>query len=316
MLMTRTIHATELICSLPSIPTYNWSSLAAQALAQISPIACTGVIIAQIDTTNYQAPYPIMPLSTGISGNPLNEGSGNYLNIHDAIERLKYLDLKLPAHWESKGLICALSLLNPRWASTTIAKPFIGAPSKNSPESQCPIIAIIPIDRSHPGFVLIAVIAMGASQDQTSASKSANLTTKALATLTPLLSRKAHAALKEVTNPKAWLTDREHEILDQLIVGHSVRVIAENLDRSAHTVHDHVKNLHKKLGASSRGELIATALGHPIQPKLQHTPAPDPIVLTSASLLSELKPTAQAACQPPSFTRTTKAVRLPNEHAD
>ena len=312
MLMTRTIHATELICSLPSIPTYNWSMLAAQALAQISPIACTGVIIAQIDTTNAQAPYPIMPLSTGISGNPLNDGSGNYLNIHDAIERLKYLDLKLPSHWESKGLISALSLLNPRWANTTIAKPFIGSQTSTSPAPQSPVIAIIPIDQRHPGFALIAMIAMGASQDQSSASKTANLTTKALASLTPLLSRKAHAALKDVTNPKAWLTDREHEILAQLIIGHSVRVIAENLNRSAHTVHDHVKNLHKKLGASSRGELIATALGHPIQPKLQHTPAPEPIVLTSAALRNELKPSPQS---PPAIS-AAKAVRLPNEHTD
>jgi len=316
MLMTRTIHATELICSLPSIPTYNWSSLAAQALAQISPIACTGVIVAQIDTTETKASYPITPLSTGISGNPINEGSGNYLNIHDAIERLKSLDLKFPIHWESKGLVGSLALLNPRWSTTTIAKPFISSPSNAGIESQSPIIAIIPIDQRHPGFVLIAIIAMGSPQDQANASKAANLTTKALSSLIPLLSRKAHAALKDVTNPKAWLTDREHEILDQLIVGHSVRVIAEHLNRSAHTVHDHVKNLHKKLGASSRGELIATALGHPIQPKLQHTPAPDPIVLTSASLLSELKPTTQATSQPPSLTHTTKAVRLPNEHAD
>lgn len=64
------------------------------------------------------------------------------------------------------------------------------------------------------------------------------------------------------TTPTRWLTDREHEVLDQLTLGKSVRQIAEELGRSPHTVHDHVKALHRKLHASSRGELVAMALGH------------------------------------------------------
>ena len=50
-------------------------------------------------------------------------------------------------------------------------------------------------------------------------------------------------------------------VLEQLILGKSVREIAEMIQRSPHTVHDHVKNLHRKLGATSRGALIARALG-------------------------------------------------------
>ena len=41
-----------------------------------------------------------------------------------------------------------------------------------------------------------------------------------------------------------------------------MREIADALERSPHTVHDHVKSLHRKLNASSRGELIARTLGH------------------------------------------------------
>lgn len=59
-----------------------------------------------------------------------------------------------------------------------------------------------------------------------------------------------------------WISEREREVLDRLVLGMSVRQIAEELGRSTHTVHDHVKSLHKKLGASSRGELVARALGH------------------------------------------------------
>jgi len=59
-----------------------------------------------------------------------------------------------------------------------------------------------------------------------------------------------------------WLTQREQIVLEQLTLGLSVRQIADELGRSPHTVHDHVKSLHRKLNASSRGELVARALGH------------------------------------------------------
>ena len=63
-----------------------------------------------------------------------------------------------------------------------------------------------------------------------------------------------------------WLTQREQVILRHLLLGKSVREIADELGRSPHTVHDHVKSLHRKLNASSRGELVARALGH-VEPK-------------------------------------------------
>ncbi len=59
-----------------------------------------------------------------------------------------------------------------------------------------------------------------------------------------------------------WISDREYETLGHIVRGLSVREIAEQTGRSAHTVHDHVKSLHRKLRANSRGELVARALGH------------------------------------------------------
>lgn len=59
-----------------------------------------------------------------------------------------------------------------------------------------------------------------------------------------------------------WISERECETLGYIVQGLSVREIAEKTGRSAHTVHDHVKSLHRKLGANSRGELVARALGH------------------------------------------------------
>jgi len=58
------------------------------------------------------------------------------------------------------------------------------------------------------------------------------------------------------------LTAREEEVLELLMLGRSIKQIADVLDRSPHTVHDHVKSLHTKLGARSRGELVARGLGH------------------------------------------------------
>lgn len=77
----------------------------------------------------------------------------------------------------------------------------------------------------------------------------------------PMLGRKAERALGASSSAGRWLSDREYEILRLLARGMSVRAIADQIGRSPHTVHDHVKSLHRKLGARNRGQLIARALG-------------------------------------------------------
>jgi len=78
----------------------------------------------------------------------------------------------------------------------------------------------------------------------------------------PLVARKASLALDRTwTDKGSWLSNREKLVLEQLIIGRSMPEIAAVLQRSHHTVHDNVKSLHRKLAASTRGELIARALG-------------------------------------------------------
>lgn len=90
----------------------------------------------------------------------------------------------------------------------------------------------------------------------------------------PLLAQRAMLAFgSERSTAQTRLTSREQEVLDHLALGKSVKDIAQDLGRSPHTVHDHVKSLHRKLRASSRGELIARALGH-IAPSSRSGPAP------------------------------------------
>jgi DNA-binding CsgD family transcriptional regulator len=52
------------------------------------------------------------------------------------------------------------------------------------------------------------------------------------------------------------LTDRETEVLQQLIVGNTTRGIAEKLFVSENTVRTHLKSLYKKLGVHSKQEII------------------------------------------------------------
>ncbi len=82
--------------------------------------------------------------------------------------------------------------------------------------------------------------------------------------LMPVLAERASLAFGSTYTQT--LTTREQLILVQLVSGASVREIAERIDRSPHTVHDHVKSLHRKLNASSRGELVSRYLGFEEQP--------------------------------------------------
>lgn len=59
------------------------------------------------------------------------------------------------------------------------------------------------------------------------------------------------------------LTERECQVLRELALGLAFREIAGNLSISCHTVAQHVRNIYRKLGVSSRGRAVyeATKLG-------------------------------------------------------
>ncbi|HYF15841.1 MAG TPA: helix-turn-helix transcriptional regulator [Phycisphaerales bacterium] len=83
-----------------------------------------------------------------------------------------------------------------------------------------------------------------------------------VATATRLITGVLADALRGSGEVIEWLTPREQEVLDMLILGRTVKEISEELHRSQHTIHDHVKSLHRKLDAKTRGELIARTLGY------------------------------------------------------
>jgi DNA-binding NarL/FixJ family response regulator len=46
-------------------------------------------------------------------------------------------------------------------------------------------------------------------------------------------------------------------VLDLLLAGHAEKGVASNLEISPHTVHNHVKEIYRKMGVSSRPELLS-----------------------------------------------------------
>ena len=56
------------------------------------------------------------------------------------------------------------------------------------------------------------------------------------------------------------LSEREREVLEALIEGHSTKNIADKLFVSAHTVRFHLHNIYVKLHVNSRAEAVAKAL--------------------------------------------------------
>lgn len=56
------------------------------------------------------------------------------------------------------------------------------------------------------------------------------------------------------------LSPAQREVFDMLLQGHHETEIAARLDRSFHTVHNHVRAIFRTLGVHSRGELLAKML--------------------------------------------------------
>lgn len=56
------------------------------------------------------------------------------------------------------------------------------------------------------------------------------------------------------------LTEREKEILKQLVNGLSYKMIADKVNLSFHTIHTHLRNIYEKLHVNSKGEAVAKAI--------------------------------------------------------
>lgn len=264
-----TVMVAENLCSLPAIATQDWCDRAAAAFL---PIVGSGVAVSMIALIDDRGVIQRQE-ATGVGGCsiahitttvgrassaapsviPIDPNDANLVRVRTSLAQSRELSWT-PGHLSSgqvrvgsPSLLCptppAHAALTRRWDAFSHAPLLLGA---------------VMLGTGIAARTLIVEIAP-TGPDARAGEHELALLEAAL----PLLARRATLAIgTDTSEHAAWLTHREQIVLQHLLLGKSVREIADELGRSPHTVHDHVKSLHRKLKASSRGELVARALGH------------------------------------------------------
>jgi len=253
--MTSVADMAQAIIRLPAVATLDWTDRAAVALTGLSSPCRSGVMICTVDPNGAVSD----PEAAGIaarraSGLDADEQAVE-LTLRSRSERLDHIGFRVSQGQLESGVYGSLSELMSAsdWRSRGLGRIWAGVPAGEV------IAGVIGLDRIEPGRCLIAMVGVGTADT----AAAGDLRVAQLRVIMPLLAARAlHAIGERRTTASRWLTQREQQVLEQLTLGKSVRQIAEQIGRSPHTVHDHVKSLHRKLHASSRGELVARALGY------------------------------------------------------
>ncbi|HBS29369.1 MAG TPA: hypothetical protein DEB06_07960 [Phycisphaerales bacterium] len=238
------------VCALPAVATQDWCDRAAGALRTVRPSAIVALTIASIGPRGEIA----QPEATGVSG---TDTAGRTLES-DALhpEHSRSLDWFIDAPPGRPSAVRAARLVElpcaQSWSATASARRWarLGVTDIS--------VGIAPM----PGYSAERSLAIEFGLPPSEHPLAVWELSLLRAMLPQLVQRATLAFGLEPSNQMSRLTQREQQVLEHLALGKSVKQIATDLARSPHTVHDHVKSLHRKLNASSRGELIARALGH------------------------------------------------------
>ncbi|MEN1705115.1 MAG: LuxR C-terminal-related transcriptional regulator [Planctomycetota bacterium] len=257
----------EAVLGLPAVPTLDWCDRAASATAAMLQPAIGMITIGTLTDSGDLVEHEV----TGVG---MKHGVGDFGRASRSLHRdeigyrgedsrvsalrvrasgLRKLGLRLSADDRRSAIIGTLDRLPGAADRGEIGELWSGL------DLGAPMVAVVPLGEPEDGRVMIVQIARADASEMPVGDHAE----RAFAALLPVLGRRTAQALgAERSETTRWLTEREQLVLEHLSLGKSVRQIAEELGRSPHTVHDHVKGLHRKLGASSRGELVARALGH------------------------------------------------------
>jgi DNA-binding CsgD family transcriptional regulator len=244
----------ERLCALPAVATLDWADQAAAALTEISDQARAVVLIASIEASGAVAAYEAAGVGSSRSLMDHPDTANAELSLRSRAERVIELGFR-PAGGVQ---VSAAGDLIPGgvWRDTGLGKLWVGLGATDL------LVAVGPLGAVEAGRSLVVAIGQIATPASAS-SKFSNEHAAMLKSAMPLLLTRTLLSVGAKRSTSArWLTAREQLVLEQLTLGKSVREIAEEIGRSPHTVHDHVKSLHRKLNASSRGELVARALGY------------------------------------------------------
>lgn len=260
--MSAVAASAESIASLPAVATLEWCDRAAWCLAGLVEPALATLTIGTLSPTGDLTNQEVSGVAARVGAQrarPIHRADGEsrgedprIATLRVRAARFRRLGVRIPTNARHETTVGRLTEL-PGGENVTrgdIPRLWHGL------ESSDVLVGIRGLGDPEKGRVMIAQVApLGTGVRLTPAHNNA------LAAVLPVLERRCVLALGEDGDTK-WLTQREQIVLEQLTLGLSVRQIADELGRSPHTVHDHVKSLHRKLSASSRGELVARALGH------------------------------------------------------
>ncbi|NUQ67939.1 MAG: helix-turn-helix transcriptional regulator [Phycisphaerales bacterium] len=236
LLLARLACAVEAICRLPAIPVVDWCDRAASAVGHLAPRGIVGVVACSLG-------------AKGVIQTILATGAACVGASIAEVERAAQLGARLER------------LAGQPWTPATLSSPagvFIPAQVDGVHQDVWESASSRPVLARH--------VACGGQTPSLLVYLQTNdpdAHVSLLDAVMPVLMRRVkHTVWPTRTN--GWVSPSEHGVLDQLVLGLSVREAAVALNKSPHTVHDHVKSLHRKLGASSRAMLVARALGHPV----------------------------------------------------
>jgi len=274
------VRIAENIGALPAVPTQNWCDLTAATLLPLGRFVLALVMLGQIDDSG----RIIRQEATGVAGGNtmsvtttigrtidspasvlLDSADPMLAGLRASVSQAKELGWSPDIHSGAiarAGTADELGIGN--WRQGPLGKRWLRAAGSTDSASLALFVGAVLLPGQTPGRAILVEVGIRER------SIPADSALAVFASVLPSLARRAFAAVgAEPSDSTHWLTTREQTILNHLLMGKSVREIAAELGRSPHTVHDHVKALHRKLGANSRGELVARALGH-----LQQPPSP------------------------------------------
>jgi DNA-binding CsgD family transcriptional regulator len=245
------VEITTSVCSLPAVATQDWCLRAADAVKRVRPDTIAAVTLA---TVGLRGSIMQFEASGAAGADPLGRGiDAQLIHPEHCVGFNWWLDdsASASAHGVRAAhlhdLVCwgawPDSASGRRWAKLGVADL---------------IVASAPLGVQIPGRSLVVEVGVPSGVRPLGDAELA-----IIAAMMPHLVNRARLAFGSgISSVTTRLTHREQQVLEHLALGKSVKQIATDLARSPHTVHDHVKSLHRKMNASSRGELIARALGH------------------------------------------------------
>lgn len=271
---------TEDLARLPGVATLDWADRAARVLAKMQSRASASVLVGSLDARGFLIQHEI---TGAASFHGTWEGE-----MHPSLVESGYIAEDQQVMQDDMGPIrrgyalnewigWSLGPITPKTLATTTAG-MAGLMRSDSPVwrrwSAIPeigeVVAGVVAVPSVAGQPRVALVELGlpAVDDPETAAQDAARASAVLEAVLPLLAGKVASALVTADRTQ-WLTSREEEVLWHLLSGASVPDIALKLGRSVFTVHDHVKSLHRKLGATNRGQLVSRALGHIGPPRVE-----------------------------------------------